>query len=492
MRDHIGNLADEGLFRRVSKPVDKDWEIGCMARWIYQGLSEEERFGICFDNVDGYATPVMTAVLGASREVYARALSVDTDEIHDHWRKALNNPKDPVLVDDAPVQQHVKRGEEASLDDLPIPVWTPRKDAGPYVTALVVTKNRETGNQNMATYRCYVRDGQTIAINLTPGRHGHMHYQTFAEQGEPAPIAIAIAAEPAAHFSGIANVSYDTDEAEVAGGLLEEPLKRVQAETIDLEVPANAEFIIEGEVDPEARINEGPFGEFAGYMGEVFEKPVFDVSAITHRSDPIYYGYISQMPPSESTTIQSISNAAMYHKQLAEDMSHPAVSDLYIDRTYGGLLAHAIVAMDPQYPSHAKEVGRLLADTSALKRITVVNDDVDIRDPMHIDWVMNSRFNPQRDVTVIEDVYLPAVLDPSVQEDEKGRPMTSKLVVDATVELDMEDGRPVVNKPDLSIPPKDLMQRALDSWADTDLPDLEPKERMRRMIDKHPGSSDDA
>jgi 3-polyprenyl-4-hydroxybenzoate decarboxylase len=135
------------------------------------------------------------------------------------------------------------------------------------------------------------------------------------------------------------------------------------------------------------------------------------------------------------------------------------------------------------------EVGQLLANVSALKRVTVVDDDVDIRDPMHIDWVMNSRYNPQRDTHVVEDVYLPAVLDPSVQMDAKGRPTTSKLVIDATEELEMENGVPVVKKPDLSIPPKDLMDAAFDSWAASDLPDLEPKERMRLMLDHHPGPS---
>ncbi|MFB6131691.1 MAG: UbiD family decarboxylase domain-containing protein, partial [Salinigranum sp.] len=266
---------------------------------------------------------------------------------------------------------------------------------------------------------------------------------------------------------------------------------RTRAETVDLEVPANAEYVVDGEIDPERRVEEGPFGEFAGYMGEVFEKPVLSVTGVTHRRDPMFYGYISQMPPSESTMIQSVSNAAMYHAQLTQELGHPAVSDVYIDQTYGGLLAHAIVQMDPQYPSHAMEVGRTLADVSALKRVTVVNADVDIRDPRHVDWAMNSRFNPQRDTLVIEDVYIPAVLDPSVQMDPKGRPMTSKLVVDATEEMEMEDGEPTVNLPDLSIPPRDLMEAAKESWAEAGLPELQVKRRMELMLERHPGDGAD-
>ncbi|MFB6129427.1 MAG: UbiD family decarboxylase domain-containing protein, partial [Salinigranum sp.] len=174
MRTHIENLESAGLLQRVSKPVDKDWEIGCMARWIYHGVPEDQRFGILFEDVSGFDAPVMTAVLGASRHTYAQALGCAPDEIHDRWREALSHPREPTAVDDAPVQAVVETGADASLADVPIPIWTPGKDAGPYVTALVVTKNRETGVQNMATYRSQVLDDSTIAINLTPGRHGFM------------------------------------------------------------------------------------------------------------------------------------------------------------------------------------------------------------------------------------------------------------------------------------------------------------------------------
>ncbi|MFB6110238.1 MAG: UbiD family decarboxylase [Halodesulfurarchaeum sp.] len=482
-RDHLDTLESAGRLERVRKPVDPDWELASMARWLYHGFDEADRFALRFDDVQGYDIPVTTAALGASRRVYAHALDVDPDDIHAHWRRSLANRREPKSVSSARVQERISAGNDASLDDLPVPVWTPRKDPGPYLTTVVVTKNRDTGVRNMAIYRCQVLEDDTLAINISTGRHGFRDYRSYADVGEPAPVAIVIGASPAVHLSSITNVDYEVDEAEIAGGLLGEPLETVEAETVDLEVPASAELVIEGEIDPSERRQEGPFGEFAGYMGHVYEKPVIDVTAVTGRTDPIFYSLMGQVPPSEDHTIQSISNAALYHKQLREDRGYETVSDVAIDRTYSGMLGHGILSMDPTYRTEGKDVGIELANISQLKRVTVVNEDVDIRDPLHVAWAVNARVNPARDLTVMEDVFLDAAKDPAVRTEPRNRSDSSKLVVDATVESLPEE------LPPMSIPPKDDMEDALESWADADLPDIEPKRRMELMLEHHPGPS---
>jgi UbiD family decarboxylase len=151
---------------------------------------------------------------------------------------------------------------------------------------------------------------------------------------------------------------------------------------------------------------EYPFGEFAGYMGPVDRRPVVRITAITHRKNPIFYGYTSQMPPSESTTIQSLTNAGILLNTLRHSLGEIAVTDVFIDQTFGGNLGHAIIAMKPGYPAHSKKVGRLVAAASSVKRVTVVDEDVDIRDHTHVEWAMNSRYNPARDTVLIDDVYL--------------------------------------------------------------------------------------
>ncbi|MEJ0070855.1 MAG: UbiD family decarboxylase [Pseudomonadota bacterium] len=174
-----------------------------------------------------------------------------------------------------------------------------------------------------------------MVINLAPGRQGFMCTKTWHDQGKPAPIAWVIAAEPAVHVATVANLKYGQDEIDLAGGLKGAPVELVKAKTVDLLVPANAEIVIEGELLPGETAPEGPFGEFAGFMGPVAPKPVARITAITHRQDPIFYGYSSQMPPSESTTIQSLTNAGVILK-LLHDLGERAVRDVHIDLTSAG------------------------------------------------------------------------------------------------------------------------------------------------------------
>jgi UbiD family decarboxylase len=266
------------------------------------------------------------------------------------------------------------------------------------------------------------------------------------------------------------------DELTIAGGLKQEPIDVVKAKTVDLLVPANAEFIIEGELRPGEYAQEGPFGEFAGYMGPAEQKPLATITAITHRKNPIYYGFISQMPPSESTVVQSISNAGLIMKILRHDLGHRTVKDVHIDLTYGGLLAHGVISMKPLYPGHAKQVGRLVASMSFLKRVTVVDDDIDIRNSFHLDWAINSRFRPSKDTIIIDDVFTPANMDPSVRTTDGKAELSSKLVIDAT-----EKGEPG----SISLPPKNLMMKALEAWKEIGLPEIEVSKRVQLILDQH-------
>ena len=220
---------------------------------------------------------------------------------------------------------------------------------------------------------------------------------------------------------------------------------------------------------------EGPFGEFAGYMGPIEERPVVRVTAITHRKNPIYYGYTSQMPPSESTTIQSLTNAGIMLKMLRHDLGETAVSDVFIDLTFAGMLGHAIIAMKPGYPAHSKKVGRLVAAMSSIKRVTVVDEDIDIRDHTHVEWAMNSRYNPSRDTVLIDDVNVPVNMDPSLRSNTSQSTMGSKVVCDATLKVDAGP---------FSLPPKEIMMKALDLWKEIGLPEFDIPRRAQLRIDR--------
>lgn len=472
-REFLAVAEQQGKLRRVTKTVDRMWEPACFAKWVFQALPAEDRFGLIFDNVQGSDFPLATGAFGASVDTYAMALGIEPDDINEIWHKALLNPQEPRVVEEAPCQEVVRLGQDANLSDLPIPVWTPGKDIGPYITTITVTRNADTGGQNMSVYRTMVRDDHSVVTNISPGRDGYIYSHTYLDQGKPAPIAWVVGTEPVIHFATVANMPVGVDEITIAGGLKGEPVELVKAKTSDILVPANAEMIIEGEILPDVVEDEGPFGEFAGYMGAVTPRPVVRITAITHRKDAIYYGYSSQMPPSESTVIQSLSNAPIVLKTLRHDLGEETVRDVFIDLTFGGGLAHAIVSMKPTHAGHAMEVGHLIAEKTALKRITIVDEYIDIRDRQHVEWAMNSHYHPIHDTAIIDEALLP--LDPTTRTGGKLPAKGSKVIIDATQSVDVGP---------LSLPSKELMYKALDSWKEAGLPDFDIPKRVQYLLDR--------
>ena len=474
-REFIAAAEQQGLMRRVTRTVDRSWEPACLIKWAFQAIPEADRFGLLFDNVEGSEFALGMGILGASRRAYALGLGVAPDDIGAHWEQALVNPIPPVTVETAPCQEVVKTGDEARLGDLPIPTWTPGKDPAPYITTTTVTCDVHSANQNTGVYRTQVRDDHHVMVNLAPRRHGHDQAATWWAQGKAAAIAWVIAAEPAFQFAAVASLVAGAEEMAVAGGLKGGPIELVKCITSDLLVPANAEIIIEGEVLPDERDDEGPFGENLGFMAEVAKRPVARITAITHRKEAIYYGLTSQMPPSESTILQSTANAALARKILRHDLGETSVHDIYCDYTYGGQMAHAIVSMTPQLPGHGRKVGRAVAEVSAFKRITVVDEDIDIRDPVHMDWVMNTRFNPEADTIILDQIYMRSAMDPSVPARADGEKLGSKLIIDATRRF---------AEADFSLPPKETMMQALETWKAAGLPAFEIPKRAQLRIDK--------
>ena len=473
MRDFLTALEKHGLLRRINTPVDPLWELAALAKWMFQAVSAEQRFGMYFEKVNGSDIPVVTGALGANTAAYAIALDVEAEGINDAWVKAYRNPIPPKMVGKAMCQEVVFTGKDVRLSYLPIPVWTPGKDVGRYLTTNIVTKNYDTNIQNIGVYRTMVRDETSVIPNFAPGRQSDQNMLTWTAKGEVAPVAWVIAAPPAVHLAAVAKLPLGVDEIDLAGGMMGAPVKMVKAKTVDLLVPADSEIIIEGEIHPGETAMEGPFGEFAGYMGPIDRRPVVRITAITHRKNPIYYGYTSQMPPSESTTIQSLTNAGIMLKTLRCDLGELTASDMHLDLNFGGSLGQALIAMKPSYPAHAKKVGLLVAAMSKVKRVTVVDDDVDIRDPIHVDWALSSRYNPFRDTVLIDDLF--NIFDPSIRCSSTSPNMGSQIVCDATAKVDAGM---------FSLPPPEIMMKALDSWKKIGLPEFEIPKRAKLRIDR--------
>jgi 2,5-furandicarboxylate decarboxylase 1 len=468
LRALVSSLIDTGSLRRIEREVDPSWEPACLAKWMFQNFPDASRFGFLFEQVKGSRIPLAFGVIGASRQHYARAIGGAANEINPRIVAALRSPVAPVVVERAVVHDVVLEGDNADIGLLPVPVWTPGKDIGPYITATVTTRNAQSSSQNIGIYRTQVSGPRDLTVNLSPGRQGTANVASFTERALPAPIAWIIGPDPAVTVASVANLPPGRSEFEFAGGLGSAPVELVRARTVDLLVPANAEIVIEAIIEPDRTGLEGPFGEFAGYMGPTGPRPIARVTAITHRSNPVYHAFSSQMPPSESTILQGLTNAGYLLKVLQDDIGESSVRDIVIDETFGGLLGHAIVAMKTRYPAHGKKIGRIIADISPLKRVTVVDTDIDIRDPSHVDWALNVRFNPVRDAVIIDDVQF-GNIDPSV-EHLNGRPQRgSKIVIDATEKTSLGT---------YSLPSKDYMDRALEIWRELELPEFEISRRM--------------
>ena len=292
LRHYLQVLEQKQKLFRITKEVDKDWELSAVAKLVFRKIPDERRPALLFENVKGFSIPVATGVLGASREVYAIALEteVNFEEIFQRWSRAQSQPIPPVRVNAGPCQEITYRGDEVDLYRLPVPVWTVPHDPAPYFTSpYVIARDPETGVTNVGTYRMQLKGKRKTGIyfgnNLQDLRR---IIDKNEKKGQATPIAVVLGADPVIGLTSVSKVPFGLDELSVAGGLRGEAVEVVRCKTSDLEVPATAEIIMEGEIPAGVREEEGPFGEYPGYMSQGGASFVFDVKCLTTRRDPIF------------------------------------------------------------------------------------------------------------------------------------------------------------------------------------------------------------
>ncbi|WP_199256774.1 UbiD family decarboxylase, partial [Alteribacillus sp. YIM 98480] len=311
---HLKKLEERGLVHHIYKEINKDTELHPLVRWQFRGnIPEAERKTFVFHNVvdsNGrkYDIPVVVGGLSVNREVYSLGMGVPVEKIGEKWTEAKSNPIAPVNVDSAPCQEVVYQGDELDedgkgLEHLPVPISTPGFDNAPYTTnSMYVSKDPENGIQNLGTYRAQIKSSRRLGMNpsIEMGQGIYQHWLKYKEMGEPMPAALVIGGPPAVPYCSVQKLPYNTDEFSVAGALLGEPLKVVQAKTVDLQVPADAEIVIEGYIPTDSLEPEGPFGESHGHVNLQEFNPYMNVTAITRKKDAHFVSIISQVTPSES------------------------------------------------------------------------------------------------------------------------------------------------------------------------------------------------
>jgi UbiD family decarboxylase len=460
LRQYLAVLEKKGLLCRVSAEVDKEWEISAVCRRVFQNIPERNRPALMFENIKGHDIPLVVGVLGASREIYATALETDIDKVLEKWESGTKNALKPRLVETAPCQEVVHLGDKANFEMLPAPVWSVGQDPGPYHTSpFVISRDPETKIQNMGTYRVQVKGRNRAGIMINPPRNMNQHIRKNDARGEGTEVAIVFGTDPVLGLVSVTPFPYGVNELDMAGGIRGEPVEVVRCRTVDLEVPATAEIVVEGRIPFQGREPEGPFGEYGGYMGTGGNHPFIEITCITHRKKPIYQAFLSQMPPSESSCIKAIGREAALLRHLKGALGLP-VTDVCLTES-GGATGMLVIAMKKQnrfQPLKAMMGAWSYHDVFG-KVTVVVDEDIDIRDSFQVEWALSFRMQPAEDVTVMRNTD-PLTLDPSqpLKEGAKVKPteqISSKLGIDATKKHTF---------PNLAVPPKEHLEKVAAMW----------------------------
>ena len=428
LRAWIRHLENSRELARVKVAVEKDHEVAAICRTVNDALGP----GLLFENVVGYGVSLACNLIGTRRR-FAMALEMREETLTEEWlTRTRGTYLEPKVISDGPCHEQVRLGNEVDLlAEFPVPIWN-ELDGGPYITLpIVITRDPDTGERNAAMYRMQVHGKNRLGILMAPYRHGEMHRMKALARGQRFPVAIAIGTDPAVALASLAPVPYGTDELALAGALRGEPIEVVRCVTSDLEAPATAEIVLEGEVLMDEQEEEGPYGEFTGYYGPKVKRPVVEIKAITHRDQTIYHGLYNGRPPTEEHVIRGIPMEI----QIVQQCPLPGIKK--VNLTLGGCANfNAVVSIEKRFEGAGKMMGLAILGTTVgrlLKNLVIVDGDIDPSDWVQVEWALATRMQPHRDVDVIKDLA-GVLLDPSLPVSEKitGRARTSKMIIDAT------------------------------------------------------------
>jgi len=475
MQDHLAALDAAGLLTRIDAPINKDSELSPLVRWQFRGgIPEAERKAFLFTNVTGgdgrvFDIPVTVGALAGNAEIYSVGMGVPVAEIGNCWSNAIANPIAPVVVEDPPCQEIVYEGADLTsgkgLDALPVPVSTPGYDSAPYLTATAcVTSDPDTGIQNLGTYRGGLKAPDRIGLKLfmNLGQGGTAHWEKYRTRGEAMPIAMVIGCPPPVAYAAPQKLAKDVDELGVAGGIAGAPIRVAKARTSDLFVPADAEIVIEGLLDPEYFEPEGPFGESHGHINLEEFNFILTVTAITRRSNAVFTSIISQVTPSESSVIKRVAYEPLFLNHLTGHLGVRGVKRVAMHEPLTNLRKVLVIQFDRSVAR--TEIWRALYGAMSFqapvgKYLIAVNEDIDPDNLDAVFWSMSYRANLAEDCELMR--HRPLGHGPKSGADED-----ATLLIDATLKADMAP---------VALPKREYMEHAKELWEQLGLPPLKPE-----------------
>src|SRR5690242_4175713 len=478
LHDHLKTLAKEGLLVTVDRVIDKDTEMHPLVRWQFRGgIVEKDRKAFLFNNVSDakgkrFSIPVAVGGLATKRQIYSIGMACDLDKIDETWNRAVAHPIPPKVVETAPCQEIVITGKALDnpgqgLDGLPIPISTPGWDVSPYTPlSQYITKDPETGIQNMGIYRGQVKAPRRLGMNpsleLRPGIYAH--WEKAKAIGKKLPAAVILGCPPCIAHTSAQKLPETMDELTVAGGLVGAPINVMKAKTVDLLVPAEAEIVIEGLIDTEYLEPEAPFGESHGHVNLQEYNAFMEVTAITRRRNAILTSFISQVTPSESSVIRRVAMEPVFLHHLQSVLGIKSVKRVAMHEPLTSL--YAVIGIQFARGTPETEIWRALDGAAILHRfagkwVIAVDEDIDPHNADALLWAMSYRCQPQHDLLVVPHKH-PGHGPRGPRDDGE----TASVLINATLKGTFAP---------VALPQREYMERARAIWERLGLPPLRPE-----------------
>ncbi|MDO8690134.1 MAG: UbiD family decarboxylase [Dehalococcoidia bacterium] len=474
LREYIAKLELEGEVQHIEEEVDWNLEVGAVIRHSYDLRAPAP----LFEKIKGY--PKGFRILGApaafsrpgreyARIALAMGMKPETgvgDLIEEYLRRK-KAPLKPIMVNTGPCKENILLGDQVDLLKFPAPLLHDG-DGGRYFGTwhLVVTRDPDSGWTNWGIYRLMVHDATSLGGLVAPTQHiGVMYYQKYEARNQPMPFAVVMGAEPVSPLIAGSFIPMGVNEADIIGGLRGEPLQLVKCETVDLEVPATAEIVIEGEILPFERRNEGPFGEYTGYRSSHFPspKPVYRVKAITHRNDPIMVSCCTGVPVDDNQAVLAVSLSAEVLDML-RGQGYP-VRMVAVPPECASQMV--VASSKTPYPFFAKKIAHTIWGSQAggiLYWVVVVDEDVDATNFHEVMHALVTRCHPDRDVYKVPNAPIYANISTFPDPDDRMAGRGAYCLFDATWPKHWRpEDTPVKASFDVSWP-KDVQEKVISKW----------------------------
>jgi 4-hydroxy-3-polyprenylbenzoate decarboxylase len=468
LRDWIAEAEKLGEVKHV-KGASWERDIGMAAEVV---LHEPKAPCVVFEDIPGslkgsrvlvnfFSGKRMNMTLGFPSQLNKIQL---TDAFHRNYMKDLKLIP-PKYVASGPVMENVLEGEAIDVEKFPTPLWH-EEDGGRYIGtgSFNVTKDPDTGWINLGTYRVMIHDKKSVGFYISPGKHGRVHRDKYAQRKEPMPALIVIGGDILTFLMGCSEVPPGVCEYDVVGGFRGKPIEVIKGKHTGLPFPANAEIVLEGFVHPDNMKEEGPFGEWTGYYGSKMRRePVLDIKAIYHRNNPIILGCPPQRPPDELARYRAVTRSALLKENIAK-AGVPDVTAAWLHEV-GTARMLIGVSVKQRYPGHSKQAGHVACQCHvgayAGKYVIVTDDDIDVSNLEELIWAMLTRSDPAESIDIIHGAWS-TPLDPRIPpwEKEKGNMTNSRAIIDACRPFHWRNEFPPVNAPS-----PELARESREKWG---------------------------